>query len=172
MNDLRFKPINLQKDGDLCVRFRADSFSISFGHERDFWGEDGHGDKRYLEWLQKKITSTPPMAYHLWSENEILGQIELDYYKGDKTIGYVNLFYLAHEHRGRGAASHLDDFTTSFFKSLGVNRLLLSVSPTNQRALSFYKKNGWRDLGPRFSTEEIEKNSLNQVHLMEKLVID
>jgi ribosomal protein S18 acetylase RimI-like enzyme len=170
LKDLKFEPINLQKDSAICVKFRADSFSASFGHDRDFWGEDGQGDMRYLEWLKKKLSLSPQMAFHLWSRAEIIGQVELDFYKGDKEVGYVNLYYLSPSYRGCGVSTCLDQFVVNFFVSLGLRKILLSVSPDNTRAIAFYKKHGWNDLGPRFSDEELERNRIPQVHLMEKSI--
>lgn len=53
--DLEFKAIYLTKHRDLVIKFRADSFFTSFGPDRDFWGEDGQVDKRYLDILAKKL---------------------------------------------------------------------------------------------------------------------
>ncbi len=167
---LEFKAINITEHRDLVVKFRADSFFTSFGHDRDFWGEDGQGDKRYLDILAKKLTPENLLAFHVWQNNQIIGQMELDFYFGDKNIGYINLFYLIPEVRGSGVSHQLDQFATDFFKKLKVPKMLLSVSPTNPRAIAYYKKNGWTDLGPRFSQEELEKNKFPQVHLMEKLI--
>jgi RimJ/RimL family protein N-acetyltransferase len=170
LKDLKFEPINLQKDSAICVNFRADSFSASFGHDRDFWGEDGQGDRRYLEWLNKKLSLSPQMAFHLWNKTEIIGQVELDFYKGDNKVGYVNLYYLGPSYRGCGVSTLLDQFVVNFFTSLGLSKILLSVSPVNKRALAFYEKHGWKDLGPRFTDEELKMNKIPQVHLMEKAI--
>ena len=35
------------------------------------------------------------------------------------------------------------------FQEVGVIRAQLSVSPTNQAAINFYKRHGWQDLGAR-----------------------
>lgn len=88
--------------------------------------------------------------------------MELDFYFGDKNIGYINLFYLIPEVRGSGISHQLDHFATDFFKKLKVPKMLLSVSPTNPRAIAYYQKNGWTDLGPRFSEEELQKNKFHR----------
>ena len=43
-----------------------------------------------------------------------------------------------------------------------MERVQLSVSPTNFQAVSYYKKMGWIDLGPREGHPE--------VHMMEKKI--
>lgn len=57
--------------------------------------------------------------------------------------GYVNLFYLTERMRGSGVSGDLQDYAMSFMHQQ------LSVSPTNARALGFYRKHGWRDVGLR-----------------------
>lgn len=166
--NLRFRPIDLDSHSEIAIRFRADSFFASFGHDRDFWGEDRLGGKRYIDWLRMKLNLDFPMAFHAWNNDEIIGQLEFDFYNGDKSIGYVNLYYLAPKFRGTGISKALDEFTLKCFESLSVKRILLSVSPTNERALSYYKKNSWIDLGPRFREAELKGKKIPQVHLMER----
>jgi ribosomal protein S18 acetylase RimI-like enzyme len=63
--------------------------------------------------------------------------------------GYVNLFYLIEEMRGASVSGELQDYAMDFMSRHGVQIAQLSVSPTNARALAFYRKHGWRDLGLR-----------------------
>lgn len=97
---------------------------------------------------------------HLLQGGVIVGQMELGSFKTDPSIGYVNLYYLAAEVRGTGLSSVLDNYATNYFVSRGFTSARLSVSPSNSRAIRFYEKHGWHDLGPRPGRPE--------VHLMEK----
>jgi ribosomal protein S18 acetylase RimI-like enzyme len=72
------------------------------------------------------------------------------------------LFYLVPEVRGSGAGGALHEYAVAVSASAGVQRLHLNVSPTNRRALGYYRKHGWVDLGPHPGREE--------VHLMELVV--
>lgn len=45
---------------------------------------------------------------------------------------------------------------------MGLKKARLSVSPTNERAIKFYEKMKWVDLGPREDHPE--------VHFMEKVI--
>jgi ribosomal protein S18 acetylase RimI-like enzyme len=83
--------------------------------------------------------------------------------QAEPRIGYVNLFYLIPEMRGSGAGAALHEYALTIFAKHGVERMQLSVSPTNLRAIAFYRKHGWRDLGPRPGYE-------NRVNLMECVV--
>ena len=51
--------------------------------------------------------------------------------------------------RGAGVSGQLQEYAMAFMRRHGVDRAQLSVSPTNARALGFYRKHGWRDLGLR-----------------------
>ena len=62
--------------------------------------------------------------------------------------GYVNLFYLVPCARGGGAGSALQQYVCGFMRDAGALRAYLSVSPSNVRALAYYEKHHWRDIGP------------------------
>lgn len=164
--ELEFRPINFQKDKDIAIAFRADSFFASFGDDLAFWGNDRKGDQRYIDWLLQKDRKKFG-AFHIWLGNEIIGQMELALFNEDESWGYINLYYLKPEYRGKGYSQYLDDFAVNFLSNLGVKKAKLSVSPTNSRALNFYKKNGWIDRGPREFKGRVEENK-NVVHFMEK----
>lgn len=158
---LTFKPIDLAKTLDLVIRFRADSFVVSFGDADRFYEADGKGDERYLGWLQEKIAKDHNSVVHVLDGDTIIGQIEMARLRDDQTVGYVNLYYLRPERRGEGLGAQLDEHAGAYFRSIGLRRARLSVSPANKRAVRFYEKMGWVDLGPRPGHPE--------VHYMEKV---
>ena len=159
-------PISLDLHSEIATQFRADSFLVSFGSDKDFYGEDGKGDQRYLDWLKNNKMST----YHVWDNQNIVGQIELGNYLNDATIGYVNLYYLAPSYRNKGLGKILDDFTSTYFKERKIKKILLSVSLTNTYAQKFYEKQGWQNLGFRFSEEELLNKKCEQLFLMQKIL--
>jgi ribosomal protein S18 acetylase RimI-like enzyme len=142
-----FKPIDLERHQDLCVRFRADSFVCSFGSDDRFYEEDGNGAERYLQWLMQRMAKIPNSCVHIWKEEQIIGQMEMRRWKHDLNVGYVNLFYLIPEFRGQGLGQQLDRYAANFFRQLGCRSARLNVSPTNPAAMKFYLKQGWNDLG-------------------------
>lgn len=149
------------------MEFRADSYLCSFGSEDTFWEDDGKGGERYLAWLQAKDFATYG-AFHIWLEGEIIGQIECGRRLPEDNFGYINLYYLKEDFRGKGYSSQLDQFTNDFLKSLGYSSARLCVSPSNSRAWKYYLKMGWKDLGPRRDTGRLNKASEQLVHYMEK----
>jgi ribosomal protein S18 acetylase RimI-like enzyme len=72
----------------------------------------------------------------VWRNDEIIGQIEMRPH-GSPPIGYVNLFYLIPAARGSGTAESLHEYAVSVFAGLGLEKLQLSVSPSNERAIGF-----------------------------------
>ena len=160
MERLQFRPVDIEQHANICISFREDSFVVSFGNTEKFYEEDGKGAERYIDWLRSKITIDPRTVIHIWYEKEIIGQMELGRLREVPSTGYVNLFYLIEKYRGQGLGIQLDDYAVTYFRELGLRRIRLSVSPTNLQALTYYKKMGWKDLGPSLKHPE--------VHLMEK----
>ena len=52
--ELDFRKIDLDKHSEIAIKFYADTHSISFGTDQDFWGKDGLGGKKYIDQLKKK----------------------------------------------------------------------------------------------------------------------
>ena len=153
-----FRPIDIDNDWELCLQFRIDSFVASFGSADNFY-RDG-GEEHYKAWLKNKIQKNPWSAVHIHFENKIIGQMEIGKIKSAPEIGNVNLYYLVPEYRGRQLSKYLDEYAIDYMLKQGHKFARLNVSPTNQRAVRFYEKNGWKDLGPNPQYPE--------VHLMEK----
>ena len=155
---LTFRSIDLESHAQRCVEFRRDSYLCSFEVD-GFLEEAGPNGERYLQNLPARIAKFPDGYVHIWDGGEIVGQMEMQILEEPRR-GYVNLFYLIEEVRGTGAAEQLQDYAMDFCRRHGVTEVQLSVSPTNVRAIAYYTKHGWRDIGPRPGREF--------VHLMER----
>ena len=155
---LAFRPIDLDSHASVCVAFRRDSFLCSFGVD-DFFVEAGPNGVDYIARLRLRTAKFPTGYVHVWSGDVIVGQMEMQILD-DPRRGYVNLFYLRPESRGLGFGADLQQYAMSFMRSHGVDTAQLSVSPTNGRALAYYRKHGWHDLGPRPDS--------SRVHLMQR----
>lgn len=146
---LSFRSIDLESHAELCVDFRRDAFICSFtdGNKR-FALASGDQAQGYIKWLNKRITACPESCVHVFDGQEIIGQIETEL-RGQEKLGYVYLFYLIPSRRGQGFSDELHAYVMQLFQEVGVIRAQLSVSPTNQKAINFYKRHGWQDLGLR-----------------------
>lgn len=160
-DEFHFATIDLSKHADVCVDFRRDSFICSFGYDQGIIRSNSD-EKRYLEWLRMRISEWPEGAVHLWHQDRIIGQLEMRQRQAPG-LAYVNLFYLVCEARGYTAGDMLHSYALAQCRKRHLSLVQLSVSPTNARALAYYRKHGWIDKGPRPDSQD--------VHLMERPVV-
>lgn len=140
---MNFEEIDIKKHRDTVVEFRKDSFYISFGDTTGF-GEENE----YLDWLDEKISIFPKGFVLVEEDRKYIGQLELTVreYEG-KDIGYVNLYYLIPEMRGKGRGKELHNYAMRFFENNKVSEYHLRVSPSNAAAIKFYRKIGMEEVG-------------------------
>ena len=140
---LTFRTIDLSLHSQVALRFRDEAI-------RDGGGtlDQDRTDRGYLAWLRQRIAADPRFAVHAWKGDEIVGEILLDRYWHDPTAGWVNRYYVIEAERGTGAAEELDAYTESVFTDLGLDRAYVAAFPQNERAIRFYLRQGWSDLGP------------------------
>ncbi|ASS95489.1 hypothetical protein BS1321_17180 [Peribacillus simplex NBRC 15720 = DSM 1321] len=132
----------------MIIKFRKDSFVVSFG------SEDGFGDENtYLQRMKERVRKFPDGQVIIEKDQEPIGQMELQIreYEGTE-IGYVNLFYLIPEHRSKGLGKELVRYAERFFRQFNVSEYHLRVSPDNQRAIRLYTNTGMMKI-----SEENEK---------------
>lgn len=149
-----FRTIDLTLNADTAVALRRDSYVCSFGSDQAFGNADD-----YVAWLKDRIAIQPAGHVHVWDGTNIIGQMEMLIHQTTPIRGYVNLFYLVPEARGRGIGATLHAYFLEFMRGGGARLARLSVSPSNVQALAYYRKHGWRDLGTRADD--------GTVHLME-----
>jgi RimJ/RimL family protein N-acetyltransferase len=144
---LRFRQIDLERDAETCIQFRADSFVESFGSADAFYRAAGEGAKDYLAGLGSKNREWPGSCVHAWLDDTIVGQIEMRRDRDDPSRAHVLLYYLRSDFRDRGLSEQLDAHVRDLCHTAGVHTTTLRVSPENYRARAFYQKHGWYDRG-------------------------
>lgn len=152
--DLEFLPIDLDRHADLCIAFAEDLDRCSFGSAEQFHGEDGKGVDRYIQRLRAKLAADPEGCLHVWLDGAVVGQVNLGCFI-DPSIGYIGVFYVIPEWRGKGIADAMEQYAMAWFQRHGFASARLSMTPSNVRAVRFYLRNGWRDLGPREDKPEL-----------------
>jgi ribosomal protein S18 acetylase RimI-like enzyme len=148
MSHLEFKPIDLENHADVCIQFAEDTEVCSFGSVDGFRENDGQGAQRFIERIGEKLSKDPQSCIHVWKDGVIVGQIHLGQFI-DPLIGYIHFFYVAPSWRGTEVAQQMEQHATSYFRQRGFEAARLSVSATNLRAMRFYLRCDWKDLGPR-----------------------
>jgi GNAT superfamily N-acetyltransferase len=145
---LELREIDTDRDGELTIRFRADSFTASFGSPDRFFADAGPGARDYLAKLREHNRDIPGSCVHAWLGDRIVGQLELRRDREDPTRARVLLYYLVADQRGSGLGDELDAHVDAVARRCGFSIAELRVSPTNARALAYYRKHGWSDRGP------------------------
>ncbi len=150
--DLVFRPIDLDQHRELFLAFIRDTHLCSFG-SMDSFADDIHGEELLIERIRKRLTDEPQSCLHIWKNEQIVGQLHLGHLVDpdfvDSNVGYINLLYVIPEWRGSGIASLIKDYASAFLQRQGFKSARLSVTAQNHRAIRFYLKKGWKDLGPR-----------------------
>jgi GNAT superfamily N-acetyltransferase len=135
---LSYRTIDPQRDARLAVAHQLDACICSFGDASRFQGR-----QRYLTWLNSKLEEFPEGFLLAFAGEKCVGQLELEVPYGS-SVGYVNLFYLTPEFRGLGFGRALHERAELYFRSWEAGTIELHCSPTNQRAMRFYQKLGYR----------------------------
>ncbi|WKA52840.1 GNAT family N-acetyltransferase [Planococcus liqunii] len=137
------KRIDLETQREILIQFRKDSFAVSFGSTQEFGDEED-----YLKWVAAKSLQFPDGFMVVMEDERPIGQLELTLtvYE-ERSIGYVNLYYLIPDKRGLGLGKTLHEYALNFFIENGVKEYHLRVSPSNLPALSFYRNAGMEEIG-------------------------
>lgn len=139
---LSFRSIDLKRDSETIVKFRRDSYVVSFGDDRLF-GDDNE----YLARITARLLKFPGGLVIVEKDGQPVGQIEMQIREEEKRFGYVNLFYLMPAYRGKGNGAELIAYAEQYFRKNGINEYQLRVSASNVRGIAFYKKHGFELLG-------------------------
>ena len=142
--DCQFKPIDLDANFTDCVQFREDSYFCSFGTSEGYLETIGQNGEVYYAKLLSRLGSPEWGYFHLWSGDELIGQLEFKSHYEIAGFGYIHLIYLVPNYRGLGLSESIHKFLIEQLKLMGCNGAVLSVSRENKRAVSFYQKNGWQ----------------------------
>ncbi|HEX8916339.1 MAG TPA: GNAT family N-acetyltransferase [Humisphaera sp.] len=139
---LTLRTIDPAADADRCAAHHLDACVASFGEGARYEGRDA-----YLKWLAPKVDEFPDgfvLAFERGADGRevCVGQLELEVPYGLST-GYISLFYVAPEHRGRGIGRLLHAYAERYFRSWEADRAELHVSPRNIRAIRFYRRLGY-----------------------------
>ncbi|MDQ6596478.1 GNAT family N-acetyltransferase [Bacillus salipaludis] len=134
---MNFRIIDIEKDKDLLIKFRKDTYIHSFGTD------EGFDEIGYINRMEERVNKCPSGQLIVEEDNTPIGQIGLGIvdYCGTQ-IGYINLIYLLSDYRGKGLGKDLITNAENFFRDMNVSEYHLRVSSTNQRAIQLYTNSG------------------------------
>jgi len=102
----------------------------------------------YTEWLQASLNrSIAAEVFVTMNMNEATGFITLG-----KQYGFVEIGLLATNprFRGQGVGKHLLQLASVFATQNGFHKIHVATQRVNSKALTFYKKNGFYEIGNKF----------------------
>ncbi|MCC2256272.1 GNAT family N-acetyltransferase [Ruminococcus sp. CLA-AA-H200] len=84
------------------------------------------------------------------------------FYANDKfkCCGFLSMIIISHQFRGGGIGSSLLRRCSEQCKKSGMTTLRLEVNEKNERAILFYKKNGFKEISKKDTSFFLEKNLL------------
>ena len=135
---LVFRTIDVLADGELAAGHHRDACVASFGSERAW-----EGAERYLRGRGRRIEEYPDGHVLAYLGERCVGQLELEVPYG-KAEGYASLYYVAGAFRGQGYGRRLHEYAMRYFRSWEATVARLHVSPSNFRAIEFYRSMGYR----------------------------
>jgi GNAT superfamily N-acetyltransferase len=141
---MKFEPVDLLTNLELCINFRRDAHILSYDSSTDFNSEE------CTAWFHSLKANNPTGFEHVILNNEIIGQLEFK--SGVKAAdgslsGYINLLYLLPEYRRKGYGLKLQEYVHAKFIADNCSVAYLRYLPRNQAAGSFYIKHGWNPEG-------------------------
>jgi ribosomal protein S18 acetylase RimI-like enzyme len=135
---LAYRTIDPVADADFAVAAYVDACRASYGDDAAFPGRAKH-----LAWLQSRVEEFPDGHVLALLDGRPVGQMELQVPYG-LTRGYVNLYYVLPNRRGRGVGTRMHEYAERYFRSWEATQVELHVSATNEQAMRFYRSLGYR----------------------------
>lgn len=137
---LTYRTIDPRRDADFAVQAYLDACRASYADDGSFPGR-----VRHLAWLRARIEEFPDGHVIAFSDGRPVGQLELQIPYG-LTEGYVNLYYVVPDLRGRGYGKRMHEYAERYFRSWEADRVELHVAARNERAAGFYRSLGYKAL--------------------------
>jgi ribosomal protein S18 acetylase RimI-like enzyme len=135
---LAYRTIDPVADADLAVAAYLEACRISYGDDAAFVSRQKH-----LAWLAARVEEFPDGHVIATLDGRYVGQLELQVPYG-LTTGYVNLFYVSEDFRGRGYGRKMHEYAERYFRGWEADRIELHVAPVNERAVGFYRALGYK----------------------------
>lgn len=158
------------KDAELIAQLGKQTFYESHGHSASEADIDTFVSKYYTTKVVAKEFDNPNIEYNLIKYNDtVVGFSKIEISSPDKNIREQNVtklarIYLLKEYYGQNLGATLFNFNIELSKTKNDKGIWLHVWVENEKAVRFYKKNGFKIVGEH--DYEISKTHTNPNHVM------
>ena len=155
--NMRFVPMDLNTRGEHFLDCYRDAWIQAHGSLAGF-------SDIYLDIAKKRSAECPGAVVEAYLGEEPVGILELNVHRDEEEgAGCIAFYYMDAAHRGKGLSVQLLGEATSFFRSRGRTSLRLRTAQSNKRAIAFYRKYGFLEIGR-------EDGTLGPLLVMEKKI--
>jgi probable phosphoglycerate mutase len=139
--NLRYVPFDLASDAERYLAFRRDAWEVTYGTlpaDLNRWlAEARHHAGAHQRAVSLALIGDTPV-----------GMVELDIKNGEaEKAGVIELLYMIRDQRRTGIAVQLLGQAVSVYRSLGREKLRMTVSRLNEQTLGFCSKYGFERTG-------------------------
>lgn len=139
--NIHYHPMDLEKRGQRFLDCYKDAWIQAHGSLEGF-------SDIYLEVAKKRSREFPMSVLEAFLGDKSVGILELNIGRDEEQgAGCIAFYYMDEPYRGKGLAVQLLGEATSIYRRLGRRSLRLRVAETNKRAIAFYQKFGFRQIG-------------------------
>ncbi len=138
--DLYFRPMDVfsEAGGQLYLRRYRDTWIASHGSDEGFCDV-------YLSNARHSAMKDPWTVTEVMQEGSSCGLLQLSPHQmEDEGAGHISLLFLEPEYRGKGLGTQLIGQALSYYRKKNRKHLSLRVADTNEAALNFYLREGFR----------------------------
>jgi len=142
VGNLRFRPLDFEKESKFYLKCYEDSWRTSHGNT------EGFIPALYLVSAKRWQDNCPDAVAVALEGDTPVGVIALDPHRGEEEKrGWIGFLYLLPEYRGKRYAPQLLGYATTLFTKLGRESVCLHVSVENEHAQAFYRHTGFVQIG-------------------------
>ena len=133
VEDLRYEPLRFPRDDAWCNVHGSD---------------EGFVPELYARSAARHAQEHPGSVVRVLSGDRVVGLVELDPGRDEQSgCGWISLLYMLPEYRGRGWAIQLLGYAFCFYENHDRAAVRLHVSENNARAITFYQRSGFVQIG-------------------------
>lgn len=137
-----FRPLDMEHEGELYRRCRAEAWKTVHGSMELFNGDAFFADA-CRNWKVDPHGVTCAML-----DDQPAGVIQMDFERqAAEKVGWIPFYYVFPERRGQGMGIQLLGEAVSRFRSRGREKLRLRCAPENTIAQKFYRSHGFEKIG-------------------------